>query len=163
MLIRVTVQQRSFLSSSVYSYPSLGFRSLRFPHLPFKNISMTSLVEYVDRLTICAKSIRAAAAPPDNSPIPGPFVHAVLRASLGDTIRDIDPSEIGLFTLVQPSQPAVADVEPSNVEIARVEFLGATPLRKPPSSKYGKAGGSRAPREHEPEVYANAALKYLDR
>ena len=95
--------------------------------------------------------------------MPGPFVHAVLHASLGDTIRDIDSSEIGLFTLVQPSQPVVPEAEPMNVEIARVEFLGATPLRKPPSSKHGNSGRGRTPREHEPEVYANAALKYLDR
>ncbi|KAI0371053.1 hypothetical protein BV20DRAFT_1035409 [Pilatotrama ljubarskyi] len=122
---------------------------------------MTSLTEHVDRISALASSIRAAASPPPRTTIPGPFTRAILETPLGDLIRDIDPSELGLFTLVQPQQPVVPDVEP-NVEIGRVEFLGATPLRKPPSSKHGRADGQR-PREHDPEVYANAALKYLDR
>ena len=124
---------------------------------------MTSLLDHIDRLSACAKSIRAATNPSFDNPVPGPFVHAVLEAPLGDIIRDIDPSELGLFTLVQPSHSTVAEPDPGNMEIARVEFLGATPLRKPPTSRHGQPGGIRAPREHEPEVYANAALKYLDR
>lgn len=119
---------------------------------------MASLVDHVDRITSLSQSIRAAAAPPSNAAIPGLFTRAVLNTSLLDLIRDIDPAEMGLFTLVQPQQPTVCEVDTGNVEIARAEFTGATPLRKPPSSKYAKA-----PREHEPEVYANAALKYLDR
>ncbi|OSD01261.1 hypothetical protein PYCCODRAFT_1412789 [Trametes coccinea BRFM310] len=123
---------------------------------------MASLTEHVDRLSAIALSIRAAAVPPPRSTIPGPFTRAILETPLGDLIRDIDPSEIGLFTLVQPQQPAVPEAEAANVEIARVEFLGATPLRKPPSARQPRADGQR-PREHEPEVYANAALKYLER
>ncbi|KAI9068409.1 hypothetical protein FKP32DRAFT_1672323 [Trametes sanguinea] len=123
---------------------------------------MASLTEHVDRLSAIALSIRAAAAPPPRSTIPGPFTRAILETPLGDLIRDIDPSEIGLFTLVQPQQPAIPEAEAANVEIARVEFLGATPLRKPPSARQPRADGQR-PREHEPEVYANAALKYLER
>ncbi|KAI0717218.1 hypothetical protein C8T65DRAFT_641751 [Cerioporus squamosus] len=123
---------------------------------------MASLVDHVDRISTLARSIRASAAPPD-VPIPGPFTRAILYTPLGDLIRDIDPSELGLFTLVQPQQPIVPEVETGNVEIARVEFLGATPLRKPPAAKSERHGGTRAPREHDPEVYANAALKYLER
>ncbi|RDX50020.1 hypothetical protein OH76DRAFT_1402866 [Lentinus brumalis] len=123
---------------------------------------MASLVDHVDRISALARSIRASATPPD-VPIPGPFARAILDTPLGDLIRDIDPSELGLFTLVQPQQPIIPEVETGNVEIARVEFLGATPLRKPPAAKSERNGGTRAPREHDPEVYANAALKYLER
>ncbi|KAI0661252.1 hypothetical protein C8Q70DRAFT_969737 [Cubamyces menziesii] len=123
---------------------------------------MATLTDHVDRLSAIAMSIRAAAAPPPRSAIPGPFTRAILETPLGDLIRDIDPAEMGLFTLVQPQQPLVPEVEPTNVEIARVEFLGATPLRKPPSARHPRPDGQR-PREHDPEVYANAALKYLDR
>ncbi|KAH9940528.1 uncharacterized protein BXZ73DRAFT_88747 [Epithele typhae] len=124
---------------------------------------MANIVDHVDRISALSRSIHAAATPVSNSPIPGPFTHAVLQAPLGDIIRDIDPTEIGLFSLVHPSQPTIPEAEPGNIEITRVEFLGATPLRKPPSSRAGNAGGARGPREHGPEVYANAALKYLDR
>ncbi|KAH9895052.1 hypothetical protein C8Q73DRAFT_745415 [Cubamyces lactineus] len=123
---------------------------------------MATLTDHVDRLSAIAMSIRAAAAPPPRSAIPGPFARAILETPLGDLIRDIDPAEMGLFTLVQPQQLPIPEVEPTNVEIARVEFLGATPLRKPPSAKHPRPDGQR-PREHDPEVYANAALKYLDR
>ncbi|KAI0644633.1 hypothetical protein C8Q79DRAFT_913138 [Trametes meyenii] len=123
---------------------------------------MTSLTDHVDRLSAIAMSIRAAAVPPSHTTIPGPFARAILGTPLGDLIRDIDPSEIGLFTLVQPQQPAVPEGETANVGIGRIEFLGATPLRKPPSTKHVRADGQR-PREHDPEVYAKAALKYLDR
>ncbi|KAI0768667.1 hypothetical protein BD413DRAFT_614186 [Trametes elegans] len=123
---------------------------------------MASLADHVDRISALALSIRAAAAAPPRATIPGAFTRAVLDAPLSDLIRDIDPSEIGLFTLVQPQQPVVPEVEVTNVEIGRVAFLGATPLRKPPAPKHGRADGQR-PREHDPEVYAKAALKYLDR
>ena len=124
---------------------------------------MASLVDHVDRISALASSIRAYAAPTSDAAIPGPFTRAILDKPLGDLIRDIDPAEIGLFTLAQPQQPVVAEAESGNVEIARVEFLGATPLRKPPSSKTGSGDGMRAPRAHDPEVYAHAALKYLER
>ncbi|KAI0674826.1 hypothetical protein C8Q78DRAFT_1075188 [Trametes maxima] len=123
---------------------------------------MASLTDHVDRLSAIAMSIRAAAMPPPHTAIPGPFTRAILDTPLGDLIRDIDPSEIGLFTLVPPQLPAIPEVETTNVGIGRVEFLGATPLRKPPSTKHARADGQR-PREHDPEVYAKAALKYLDR
>ena len=98
----------------------------------------------------------------------GPFTRAVLETPLGDLIRDIDPSELGLFTLVQPSQHAGAYVPQeeggasgSKTEIARVALPIATPLRRPPAMR--KREGGQKPGEHEPEVYAHAALKFLDR
>ena len=111
-----------------------------------------------------AKSIRAnaAAISPSTS---GPFTEAVLRVPLGDLIRDIDAAEIGLFTLVGPPKPVVAENDstiPSEGELARAEFHGATPLKKPPAPKPGRREGQRTG-EHEPEVYARAALKYMDR
>ena len=124
---------------------------------------MASLVDHVDRISNLARSIRASATPPSDNAIAGPFTRSILNTPLGDLIRDIDPSEIGLFTLVQPAQPVIPEVDTGNVGITRVEFLGATPLRKPPSSKHTKGDGARAPREHDPEVYASAALKYLER
>ena len=124
---------------------------------------MASLVDHVDRISSLARSIRASATPPSDNAITGPFTRAILDTPLGDLIRDIDPSEVGLFTLVQPPQPIVPEVDIGNVEIARVEFLGATPLRKPPAIKHMKGDVARVPREHDPEVYAKAALKYLDR
>ena len=98
-------------------------------------------------------------------------MRAVLATPLGDLARDVDPSELGLFTVMpQPGTGASTTVasmeitadEPSasathKTEVTRVEFLGATPLRRPPP-------GQRAlEKEKEPEVYAEAALKYLDR
>ncbi|KAH9924407.1 uncharacterized protein B0H18DRAFT_1119942 [Fomitopsis serialis] len=127
-------------------------------------MSTSSLPDHVDRLSLLARSIRAnaAATAPETS---GPFTEAVLRTPLGDLIRDIDPAEMGLFTVIAPSKPAVSNTDvppPPEGELARVEFHGATPLKKPPAPRPGRLDGQRAG-EHEPEVYARAAVKYLDR
>ena len=102
---------------------------------------------------------------------PTPFADAILRTPLGDLARDVDPSELGLFTLVpDPSSvPAVARAADDSASgagataqksnVARVEFTGATPLKKPS----GMAKHARRENDKEPEVYAEAALKYLDR
>lgn len=122
---------------------------------------MPSLSDRIDRLTATAKAIRASAA----VIVPGniPFTRAVLDTALGDLIRDIDASELGLFTLV-PAPDADVRKQPDNGprrgEISRVEFPGATPLRKQPGAR---REGMLRPKEYEPEVYAHAALKYLDR
>ncbi|KAH8093917.1 hypothetical protein BXZ70DRAFT_948436 [Cristinia sonorae] len=132
-----------------------------------------TLNDHVDRLTQLANSIRSTTTSDGNvfntlgrPSVAGPFTRAVLTTPLGDLIRDIDPSETGLFTIVQPPQPGAAPASSegdhagsSMGEIARVGFVGATPLRRPPM---GRDGIQRA-REHEPEVYAHAALKYLDK
>ncbi|CCM00833.1 uncharacterized protein FIBRA_02875 [Fibroporia radiculosa] len=124
---------------------------------------MSSLSDHVDRISLLAKSIQSnsLAATPISS---GPFTHAVLQTPLGDLIRDIDPAELGLFTLVPSARPPV-DAEvggPQVGEIARAEFHGATPLRRPPPHKVGRPDAQRMG-EYEPEVYARAAVKYLDR
>src|SRR5882762_1856233 len=118
---------------------------------------MSALADHIDRFSSTVKSIRttvsALSDPSSNSR--GPFTHAVIKTPLGDQIREIDPSELGLFTLVTPShQDKVKD------EITRVEFPGATPLRRPAASRRDDAMRIK---ELEPEVYAQAALKYLDR
>ncbi|KAH9176764.1 hypothetical protein EDB89DRAFT_1939792 [Lactarius sanguifluus] len=59
-----------------------------------------------------------------------PFSRSVLSTPLGDLIRDIDPSELGLFTLLPPSQPAAPHQNAQVPGIARVEVVSATPLRK---------------------------------
>lgn len=134
---------------------------------------MTSLSDQIDRLSRHTKSIRSTTATTGISSsgrrakfgVAGPFTRAVLCTPLGDLIRDIDPSELGLFNLVNPPGPRNSH-NPENdfrgalgPEVARVEFLGATPLRKPT----GRREEVQKPKEVEPEVYAQAALKYLDR
>ena len=103
----------------------------------------------------------------------GPFTRAMLETPLGDLIRDVDPSEIGLFTLV-PSTSSIThpsivseDLNASahasqRAEIARIALPIATPLRKPPPGTRRGEDGKRIT-EHDPEVYINAALRLLDR
>lgn len=134
---------------------------------------MSTLAEHADRLSLLAQSIHAnssstAGGRNEQSTVStaGPFVRAVLHSDLGDLIRDIDPTELGLFTIVQPTQSAPAHIQDDasvapKSEIARVEFPGATPLRRPPARR--PRDDPARPREHDPEVYAQAALKYLDR
>ncbi|KAF9245043.1 hypothetical protein BU15DRAFT_41630 [Melanogaster broomeanus] len=128
---------------------------------------MPSLSDHIDHLATAAKAIRTSAAaivPSEDNPAPLaiPFTRAVLDTALGDLIRDIDASELGLFVLV-PAPDADIRKQPENGtrrgEISRVEFAGATPLRKQPTRR----DEIFKPKEYEPEVYARAALKYLDR
>ncbi|KAJ3535423.1 hypothetical protein NM688_g6979 [Phlebia brevispora] len=155
---------------------ALSITSSRSPTIIATCWTMSTLEEYVDRLSNLASSIctsaSAAGRSTDNGQDPsssaGPFTRAVLETPLGDLIRDIDESEIGLFTLVQPSTHSAAptpqeDAPVQKAEIARVSLPVATPLRRPPpASSYRREDGQR-PGDHEPEVYANAALKFLDR
>ncbi|KAF8135588.1 hypothetical protein EV363DRAFT_1159092 [Boletus edulis] len=128
---------------------------------------MPSLSDQIDHLAATAKAIRTSAAalvPSQDNSVPTviPFTRAVLDTALGDLIRDIDASELGLFTLV-PAPDADVRKQPDNgarrAEISRVQFPGATPLRKHPPRRQDMV----RPKEYEPEVYAHAALKYLDR
>ncbi|KAI6026340.1 hypothetical protein BKA83DRAFT_4242067 [Pisolithus microcarpus] len=115
---------------------------------------MPSLSDHIEHLTATAKAIRTSATTI--------FTRAVLDTPLGDLIRDIDTSELGLFTLVPPPDAGVRkqpENGPRQGQISRAGFPGATPLRKPPP----KRDEATKPREPEPEVYAMAALKYLDR
>lgn len=132
---------------------------------------MSTLADQIDRLSRHTKSIyltasQTALPQSRNQGVAGPFTRAVLHTPLGDLIRDIDPSELGLFNLVNP--PNVGRVNQQHrdsgtaslPEITRVEFHGATPLRKQVTSRKEEA---HKPKEIEPEVYAQAALKYIDR
>ncbi|KAI9456499.1 hypothetical protein BJY52DRAFT_1275772 [Lactarius psammicola] len=85
----------------------------------------------------------------------------VLSTPLGDLIRDIDPSELGLFTLLPPPQPAAPHQNAQVPEIARVEVVSATPLRKYPGAQ--RRDVFTEPKKPPPEVFAEAALKYIDR
>ncbi|VDB89248.1 unnamed protein product [Peniophora sp. CBMAI 1063] len=122
-----------------------------------------SLDAQIDRLSHAARTIRDSSSSLTPLAEPGPYTHALLHADLGDLIRDIDPSELGLFTLVQP--PAAPRPE-SNIaplpEVARIDIVSATPLRKPPAPRPDAPRGG-APGEHEPEVYARAALNFIDK
>jgi len=124
---------------------------------------MAALSNQIDRLSRSTKAISSTAGKIQSSSrgTGGPFTRAVLSTHLGDLIRDVDPSEIGLFNLIDSSRaPHERDSKATmNPEIARIEFPGPTPLRKPP----GRVDDAQKPKEIEPEVYAEAALKYLDR
>ncbi|KAF9484460.1 hypothetical protein BDN70DRAFT_825533 [Pholiota conissans] len=119
---------------------------------------MASLSEQIDRLATNTRAIAATVqriAPPD---APAVFTRAVLHTHLGDLIRDVDPSELGLFSLVKPPSNGTynKDGHPTqDPEVRRVEFATATPLRRQAPRREEK-------QEIEPEVYAHAALKYID-
>ncbi|KAJ4468211.1 hypothetical protein J3R30DRAFT_1684714 [Lentinula aciculospora] len=121
---------------------------------------MAALSDHIDRLTHNTRSIKSTTASCGSSGT-GRFSRAILTAELGDLIRDVDSSELGLLTITNPSNAVAHDKETRNqsgVEITRAEFLGATPLRR----TTGRRDESK-PRELLPEVYGEAALKYMDR
>jgi hypothetical protein len=120
-----------------------------------------SLSDYIDLISTTSKSIRSIVtnSEPARSDF---FTNATLRSPLGDLIREADPSEVGLFTLTPP--PAYQntpdnDAQTSGTQIIRADLPTATPLKP----VIGRAGKEVRAKDHEPEVYANAALKYLDR
>lgn len=127
---------------------------------------MTSLTSQIDRFSRNAKAIKATAASTVTShsnqrSIPGPFISAVLHTHLGDLIRDIDPLELGLFSLISPTPSHFREQDAQGApttEVARTEFPAPTPLRKPASQREVPK-----PNDVEPEIYAQAALKYIDR
>lgn len=129
---------------------------LEFPAHRF--VEMSSLADQIDRLSRHTKSIKSTALSTASSSagVAGPFTRALLEAPLGDLIRDIDPSELGLFNLVNPTKNTHHDRDALEPEITRVEFHGATPLRR-------RKEETSKQKEIEPEVYAQAALKYIDR
>ncbi|KZV61760.1 hypothetical protein PENSPDRAFT_643007 [Peniophora sp. CONT] len=122
-----------------------------------------SLDAHIDRLSHAARTIRDSSSSLTPLAEPGPFTRALLEADITDLVRDIDPSEIGLFTLVQP--PIAPRAESNTApppEVARIDIVSATPLRKPPAPRPDAPRGG-APGEHEPEVYARAALNFIDK
>jgi len=124
---------------------------------------MPSITEHIDRLTTTMKSVKASASTITQHNRPSLFTSHVLTTPLGDLIRDIDLSELGLFTLVPPlrQQPRVNTQTGAPPEITRVEVVSATPLRKHSSATRRDVLVQR--KEPEPEVFAEAALKYIDR
>jgi len=133
-----------------WRWDSLGF------HHPTENKhKMPSLSDHIDRLAANAKNISLAAHRASISTSPqGLFSGAILLTHLGDLIRDADPSELGLFSLVHPERVAVQD---KPLEIERINFHGATPLRRSRPDDPSRA------RDFDPELYAQAAMKYMDR
>ena len=121
---------------------------------------MASLSDHIDRFNKNTRSIKSTASQiatttQQHSASPGTFTRAVLSTHLGDLIRDIDPSELGLFRLVDSPTNNTYDKDgltSQDHELKRAEFSGATPLRKHPSRRDAL----------QPEVYAHAALKYID-
>ena len=122
---------------------------------------MPSLTDHIDRLNQSTKVIKSSANAINSTSHSGPFSRSVLSTPLGDLIRDIDPSELGLFTLLPPSQPAVPYHNSQVSGIARVEVVSATPLRKYPAAQ--RRDVFTEPKKPPPEVFAEAALKYIDR
>ncbi|KAK2467785.1 hypothetical protein APHAL10511_000080 [Amanita phalloides] len=108
---------------------------------------MASLSDDIDRLTRSANAIRATASRTAAHDTHRPFTTAVLDRHLAHLIRDVDPSELGLFRLLDPSP-----------RLARVRFAHATPLRRTASRRDDHARNSI-----DPDVYAQAAIKYIDR
>jgi hypothetical protein len=121
---------------------------------------MPSITDQIDRLTTTMKSVKASASAITQHNHPRLFTRSVLTAPLGDLIRDIDPSELGLFTLLPPpqQQSRVNTQSRPPPEITRIEVVSATPLRK-----HQRRNVLVQPKEPEPEVFAEAALKYIDR
>jgi len=116
---------------------------------------MPSLSDHIDRLAAHAKNISLAAHRASVSSSPrGLFSGAILLTHLGDLIRDADPSELGLFSLVHPERVAVLE---KPLEVERINFHGATPLKRPRPDDASRA------RDPDPELYAEAAMKYMDR
>ncbi len=120
---------------------------------------MPSITDHIDRLTNTLKSVRASASAITQHNHSTPFTRAVLTVSLGDLIRDIDPSELDLFTLIPPPRVSAQSGLPQ--EVTRVEIVSATPLRKHLSAQ--RRDVLVPSKEPEPEVFAEAALKYIDR
>ena len=115
---------------------------------------MNALTEHIERLERNSLRISSAASSSYASASTGPFTRAILDTDLGDLIRDVDPSELGLFSLVVPPSQDREQPESAGLEIARVPFTGATPLKRRPTGKQ---------KEDPPEVYARAALRCIDR
>jgi hypothetical protein len=125
---------------------------------------MPSLTDHIDRLTRSTKTVKASASSITSHSHSGPFTRSVLTTPLGDLIRDVDPAELGLFSLVPPPQtvaPRDSTQPGPPPEITRVEVVSATPLRKHPLAQ--RRDVLIQSKEPEPEVFAEAALKYIDR
>jgi hypothetical protein len=176
---------------------------------------MTSLLSTIDRLSTASAAINKTALAGIEASAPGPFYRALVTRDVQSVIRDVDETELGLFTLadVRPSAQRGSanagtsaggkegedegggggelgsgkakgkgkgkdkgkakavelerDLEPQSViNVDRVSVVEATPLRERKRRVVG-GGGGRAKEgdtnEYDPEVYAEAALRFLAR
>lgn len=114
-------------------------------------IIMPSLLDTIDRLTYTANSLHAIATSYKVEDV-GPFTQAMLHSSLQDIIREADETEYNLFHFVRhPDDASML----GQGKLGRKEYKAATPLRT--RHVTGKI------KEEEPEVYLEAALRYLNR
>lgn len=116
---------------------------------------MPSLLDTLDRFNHTSSSIRSITLAQPSRVDPGPVTAAVLDLTVHDLLREADETEYGLFTFVKESSDVSVDGVAPQGKVGRREFRGATPLRTK------RVTGAN--REEEPEVYIEAALKYLDR
>ncbi|KAF5311269.1 hypothetical protein D9758_018759 [Tetrapyrgos nigripes] len=108
---------------------------------------MSALSDLSERLLRNSRAIKSSATAIESAK-QGKFVRAALDTELGNLIRDIEPSELGLFHIERLSTTTTheKDIQHSSaeVQISRVEFHGATPLRKPATRREEKTKlGSR--------------------
>lgn len=113
---------------------------------------MPSLHDHIDRFSTASKSIQTSTRRFTSTPL-GPFARAILETPLSELIRELDVAELGLFSLVPPAPPHVD--APVRETVTRTEIVAPTPLRKNTKKEMRP--------DPEPEVYAEAALRFLDR
>ncbi|EIN11571.1 hypothetical protein PUNSTDRAFT_141898 [Punctularia strigosozonata HHB-11173 SS5] len=115
--------------------------------------SLTDSLDRINKATNAIHDVVSGTSRPSRSA--GWFARAVLETptNLPDLIRDIDDSELGLFTLIPPDP--VAGSNGTRPEITRMAHHAATPLRKQKSTVQAKAPN--------PEIFVEAAQRQLDR
>lgn len=116
---------------------------------------MPALLDTIDRFNHTSSSIRSITLAEPSRTDPGFFTGAILELTLHDLLRDADEAEYGLFSFVKESSDKPLDGVVAQGKVGRREFRGATPL------KTKRVAGTN--NDEEPEVYVEAALKYLDR
>lgn len=82
---------------------------------------MASLAEQIDRLNSHARAMKIVASETSQKTVAGPFTRALLDPELGDLIRDIDPSELGLFNLVNPQKNGVHDLKIRGFQTTKIK------------------------------------------
>ena|ERR1700761_8979407 len=113
------------------------------------------LLDTIDRISTSAALIKKVTQEPEYDG-PGAFSRALFNRDTQAVIRDVDDSELGLFTLENTSVAPDALASEPHVTMAKV--TEATPLRKQRVRTRSQSGETPA---YDPEVYAEAALRYL--
>jgi hypothetical protein len=126
-----------------------------------------SLLATIDRLSTAASAINKVAKSAAKQSEPGPFYRALVTRDIQSVIRDVDETELGLFTLpslqvgstgsTEQASSKIPELETNTiVNVDRVNVVEATPLRE-----RKRRVRSRDAEEYDPEVYAEAALRLL--